>query len=105
MNNPAENEEDDFLVRVPWFAKVVLGTAGTALILYKAPIQACLYLFFMIVVIPMSLLFSLGLIGKGTIEAFSGNFQATMDLFTKKVNEHRDNLNLNNEPDNLQFRS
>lgn len=59
-------------VKVSSITKMLVGGGLVGLILWKTPIADLLYLFAMVVVVPLSLFAGTGLIGQGTFEAFKG---------------------------------
>ena len=56
---------------MPWWGKVLLGAGGIYLITTKTPILEILNLFFYIVMVPIGLMMSIGLISSGSVQAFS----------------------------------
>lgn len=56
--------------RMPYWAKLLVGTVGIVALFKWTPILDLLQLFVAIVVVPLALLASAGLIGWGSIEAF-----------------------------------
>lgn len=69
--------------------KILLGAVGIGVIVKFTPILDILYLFFMIVCIPVILLYSIGLISDGTYEAFAGQGNNLFQTLRDRVDAHR----------------
>ena len=70
---------------MPWWGKVILGVAGVYLISTKTPILEILNLFFYIVMIPIGLMVSIGLISTGSLQVFSQNWGNMMNDVKSKI--------------------
>lgn len=70
---------------MPWWGKVILGAAGVYLISTKTPILEILNLFFYVVMIPIGLMVSIGLISTGSLQAFSQNWGNMMNDVKSKI--------------------
>jgi len=70
---------------MPWWAKIILGTAGIYLIATKTPILEILNLFFFIVMVPIGLMMSIGLISSGSVQAFSNGWGNMMTDVKEKI--------------------
>ena len=56
----------------PWWIKILVGILVGGVIFWKTPVLELVTLFFWVVLIPVALLASVGLIGQGTMEAMGG---------------------------------
>lgn len=72
---------------IPWWGKVMLGTVGTVIIAKYTPIMEILTMFFYVVMVPMFLLASVGLISAGTVEALSSGWSNTVQEINRRVTE------------------
>ena len=72
---------------IPWWGKVILGTAGTVLIAKYTPIMEILTMFFYIVMVPMFLLASVGLVSSGAVQALSSGWSNTVQEINRRVTE------------------
>lgn len=81
------NKEDKTLAPMPWWAKLIVGATAVGLIVKFTPIQQCLYLFLMIVMVPMALFAGVGLISQGTYEALQGKIAEAQATLQERVDE------------------
>jgi len=86
------DEQDEVLEKKPdaplaWWAKILLGAAGIYLISTKTPILEILNLFFYIVMVPIGLLMSIGLISSGSVQAFSRGWGNMLNDVKNKIED------------------
>lgn len=72
---------------IPWWGKVILGTAGTVVIAKYTPIMEILTMFFYVVMVPMFLLASVGLVSSGAVQALSSGWSNTVQEINRRVTE------------------
>lgn len=73
-------------------ASVILGAGVIGIVLWKLPIVEILYLFAMIVVIPLALFASLGLVSKGSMEIIVGGAKGFRNRVNEAMNKLKDEL-------------
>ena len=78
-------ETEQFLLKGP--AKILLGGGMIALLVWKLPILELFVVFFYTVLVPMTILGSLGLISQGAIESFGNNFNELQDAVQAKTSD------------------
>lgn len=79
--------EEQTAKAIPWWGKVMLGTVGAVVIAKYTPILDIMTMFFYVVMIPMFLLASVGLISAGTVEALSSGWTNTVQEINRRVTE------------------
>jgi hypothetical protein len=79
--------ENKTMAPMPWWAKLIVGATAVGLIAKFLPLQEILYLFMMIVMIPMALFAGIGLISQGTYEGLQGQIARVQTTLQDKVQE------------------
>ena len=82
---PEEKKKEEASRPMPWWGKVLLGIGGVYLISTKTPILEILNLFFYIVMVPIGLMMSIGLISSGAVQAFSNGWGTMITDVKQKV--------------------
>ncbi len=77
--------ENKPLPPMPWWAKLIVGACAIGLIVKFLPIQEILYLFLMIVMVPLALFAGVGLISQGTYEGLQGQIASVQAALQEKV--------------------
>lgn len=72
---------------LPWWGKVIAGALGTYAIVKYTPILEIMSMFFYIVMVPMFLLASIGLMSAGTLQAVSSGWTNTVQEINRRVTE------------------
>ena len=72
---------------IPWWGKVLVGALGTFAIVKYTPIMEILTMFFYVVMVPLFLLASIGLISAGTLEAATSGWHNTVTEINRRVTE------------------
>ena len=81
-------EKAQELVRpLPWWGKVMIGSIGVFLIVKYTPIMEILSMFFYVVMVPVFLLASIGLISSGTVAGLSNGWRDTVEEINKRVTD------------------
>lgn len=73
--------------KLPWWGKILAGSIVGFLLVKYTPILDCLTMFFYVVMVPVMMLASVGLISSGTLEAMSQSWKDTVEQINSRVHE------------------